>query len=92
MNPAPFIMLYAPPGMYSIATSFFYRLVLESLVQSSYLPPSGSNRDWDQLVHSQEPKLTGLNQYKPVIVQLVSVSLQLHNQFSVIYVYNILIF
>jgi len=43
-------------------------LVLESLVQSSYWPPSGSNQDQDRLVFSWKPKLTGLNPYKLVIV------------------------
>ena len=47
---------------------FQLRIVLESLVRSGYLPPNGSNRDWDQLVFSQKPNLTGPNRYKPVIV------------------------
>ena len=44
------------------------RLVLESPIRSGYLPPNGSNRDWDRLVFSQKLNLTRLNRYKPVIV------------------------
>ena len=63
-------------------------LVLESPVQSGYLPPSGSNRDRDQLVFSQKPNLTGPNRYKPVISRLASVMLQLHNRFKTGHGYN----
>jgi len=57
------------------------RVVLESPVRSSYWALSGSNRDRDRLVFALKPKLTGLNRYKLVIGQLVSVSLWLYNWF-----------
>ena len=63
-------------------------IVLESPVRSGYWAPSGSNRDRDRLVFSWKPNLTGPNRYKPVISQLASVMLRLHNWFKTGHGYN----
>ena len=46
-------------------------LVLESLVRSGYLVPSGPNWDRDQLVPTRKLKITGPDRYKPVRGRLV---------------------